>query len=476
MSLNNKKKNNIGLILLFIFDVLTLTGFYYIAALFRKHILPLFFSNLPAFEINLFQYYWVFPIWIFILAYEGGYTRRFSLWDEVKLLWKSSFFTALAIFAVLFIGKKGISYSRTILITMVFGSFLLFPVVRPLYKSLLHYMGFLKRKVLIIGSGEFAKKAYHSLKKERNLGYEVAGFVDDCAQNLLIEGYRVHNGLERIERYLKRCGIQDVIIAKPEMEKEELMRLIDRVQHKVENTLFIPDIVGISVLGTELRHFFQDQTLVIALKNNLERRSNFIIKRIFDYVVSISLLPFFLIIFCFLSLLIKLTSRGPAIFSQERIGKNNKPFMCYKFRTMYIDAEERLKEILNRDPEARKQWEEFRKLKKDPRITSIGRFLRKTSLDELPQLFNVLKGDMSLVGPRPVTREEIEKHYKDKAEFYFKVLPGITGLWQVSGRNDLSYDERVSLDAWYVRNWNLWLDIVILLKTVGVVIKSNGAF
>jgi len=329
MSLNPKTKNNIGVILLFIFDLLTLTGFYYIAALFRKYILPLFFNNLPAFEINLFQYYWVFPIWIFILAYEGGYTRRFSFWDEVKLLWKSSFFTSLAIFTVLFIGKKGISYSRVVLMSMVLSSFILFPVLRPLYKRFLYSIGILKRKVLIIGSGEFAKKAFYSLKKERNLGYEVAGFVDNCTQKLLIEGYRVHNGLERIERYLKRCGIQDVIIAKPEMEKSDLMRLIDRIQHKVETTLFIPDIVGISVLGTELRHFFQDQTLVIALKNNLERRSNFIIKRIFDYVVSITLMPFFLIIFCLLSLLIKLTSRGPAIFSQERIGKNNRPFMCY---------------------------------------------------------------------------------------------------------------------------------------------------
>jgi len=143
---------------------------------------------------------------------------------------------------------------------------------------------------------------------------------------------------------------------------------------------------------------------------------------------------------------------------------------------MYVDAEERLKEILKRDPEARKQWEEYRKLKNDPRITPVGKFLRKTSLDELPQIFNVLKGDMSLVGPRPVTREEIEQHYKDKAEFYFKVLPGITGLWQVSGRNDLSYEERVSLDAWYVRNWNLWLDMVILLKTLKVLIKKEGAY
>jgi undecaprenyl-phosphate galactose phosphotransferase len=142
---------------------------------------------------------------------------------------------------------------------------------------------------------------------------------------------------------------------------------------------------------------------------------------------------------------------------------------------MHRDADERLRDILENDASAREQWQEKFKLTSDPRITRIGRFLRSTSLDELPQIFNVINGTMSLVGPRPVTTKEIELYYKEHANLCFCVLPGITGLWQVSGRSNTSYEYRIVLDSWYVRNWNLWLDIVILIKTIGVVVKREGA-
>jgi undecaprenyl-phosphate galactose phosphotransferase len=176
-----------------------------------------------------------------------------------------------------------------------------------------------------------------------------------------------------------------------------------------------------------------------------------------------------------ISIIIKLSDKGPVIYSHKRIGKNDNEFNCYKFRTMYIDADKRLKEILEKDPEKKKEWENYWKLKDDPRVTKIGNFLRKTSLDELPQIFNVLKGEMSLVGPRPVIQKELNEYYRENAEYYFKVPPGITGLWQVSGRSETSYDYRVSLDAWYVKNWNLWLDIIILIRTIKAVIKQEGA-
>jgi undecaprenyl-phosphate galactose phosphotransferase len=148
--------------------------------------------------------------------------------------------------------------------------------------------------------------------------------------------------------------------------------------------------------------------------------------------------------------------------------------MCYKFRTMYLDADERLQGILERDPAARAEWERHWKLKDDPRVTDMGKFLRKTSLDELPQIFNVLRGEMSLVGPRPYIQNE-EKFLHDFKDPILSVLPGITGLWQVSGRSNTSYNYRIALDSWYVRNWNLWLDIVILIKTIPVVFKTEGA-
>jgi len=230
-----------------------------------------------------------------------------------------------------------------------------------------------------------------------------------------------------------------------------------------------------AVIGTELRHFFQTQAFALEIKNNLAEPFNRFTKKAFDYLVGGMLSLLLAVPLAAITLLIRTTSPGPAIYRQQRSGKNGTMFLCYKFRTMYRDADERLESIVGSDPAVRKEWEEFRKLKDDPRITPLGRFLRKTSLDELPQILNILRGEMSLVGPRPVTQEEIDTYYKDSAELCFSVLPGITGLWQVSGRSNTSYDYRISLDSWYVRNWNLWLDIIILLKTIHVVVYREGA-
>lgn len=166
---------------------------------------------------------------------------------------------------------------------------------------------------------------------------------------------------------------------------------------------------------------------------------------------------------------------GSAFYSHERIGKNGKPFKCIKFRSMIMNSQEVLDELLANDEEARTEWERDFKLKNDPRITPVGRFIRKTSLDELPQLFNVLKGEMSLVGPRPVIDEE-RKYYGDHWDEFLSVKPGMTGLWQVSGRNDTTYDERVRLDVEYIRGWSLWMDIKIAYKTIFIIINPKGAY
>ncbi|HNA20830.1 MAG TPA: sugar transferase, partial [Agitococcus sp.] len=166
---------------------------------------------------------------------------------------------------------------------------------------------------------------------------------------------------------------------------------------------------------------------------------------------------------------------GDAFFGHQRIGANGNPFPCYKFRTMVKNSAEVLDELLKNDAQAKAEWEAEFKLKNDPRITQIGHVLRRTSLDELPQLWNVLRGEMSLVGPRPVVQAELIK-YGDDVDYYLHVKPGMTGLWQVSGRNDVDYETRVALDAWYVRNWSLWNDLVILLKTVKVVLARDGAY
>ena len=173
--------------------------------------------------------------------------------------------------------------------------------------------------------------------------------------------------------------------------------------------------------------------------------------------------------------LIKLTSPGPAFFGQRRYGRKGEPFMAWKFRSMATDASQALEQCLAADPALREEWRKTHKLRNDPRVTRIGRFLRRTSLDELPQLWNILRGQMSFVGPRPIVAEEIAR-YGGSYSVYKKVTPGLTGLWQVSGRNNTSYEQRVDLDLYYVRNWSLWLDLHVLARTVKVVVLGDGAY
>jgi len=200
-------------------------------------------------------------------------------------------------------------------------------------------------------------------------------------------------------------------------------------------------------------------------------------KRPFDILFSVFAIIVSIPVMLPIALVIKLTDGGSVFYKHTRVGYRGRKFKVLKFRTMYMDADKKLKEILSKDPEAREEWEKTFKLKNDPRITPIGRFLRSTSLDELPQFFNVLKGDMSVVGPRPVVEEELRKYYREKAKIYASVKPGITGYWQVEGRNDVgSYEERVRMDEWYVKNQSFWLDIKIILKTIKVIFTRKGAY
>ncbi len=201
------------------------------------------------------------------------------------------------------------------------------------------------------------------------------------------------------------------------------------------------------------------------------------IKLILDLFFSLIFLIIGSPLFLFIALLVKLSSRGPIFFSQERIGKNNVSFKCLKFRTMHPEAEDILENLFMQNNSLKKEFEETHKLKNDPRITYIGKFLRKTSLDEIPQFINVLKMEMSIVGPRPIVKEEIKK-YGISISNVLSIKPGITGLWQVSGRNNLSYKRRVSLDCLYVKNFNLILDLRIILRTFGVIFfpRDRGAY
>ena len=212
------------------------------------------------------------------------------------------------------------------------------------------------------------------------------------------------------------------------------------------------------------------------------RKKNFlkaykIIKKIFDLIFSSFILVICLPLFFIIAILIKLSSRGSIFFFQERIGKNNVRFKCIKFRTMYPESKDILENLLIKDNKLRLEFEENHKLKNDPRITTIGKFLRKTSLDELPQFINVLRDEMSIVGPRPIVKEE-KKRYGKNLKNFLSIKPGITGLWQVSGRNNLSYKRRVELDLIYIKNLNFLMDIRIIIRTFGVILfpLDRGAY
>ncbi|MBI5849125.1 MAG: undecaprenyl-phosphate galactose phosphotransferase WbaP [Nitrospirae bacterium] len=478
--MNNKIRKIIELLALLLADTGAVFLMFELAVLIRK-VLPLVFqSSFPgdAPIAGPLRLWWIFVVWICFFYYEGLYTRIFSYWDEIRVLWRVAFLSTIGIFTIASAGKISDEISRTVVVLMGIAAVGLLPLIRMTVKKTLRRSGLLKRRVLILGAGKTGRLMLKALMREPNYGYNIIGFVDDdpekCGKR--IEGIKVHRGVDKALHYIKRCNVEDIFIAMPGVGKERLQALINTLQHKVKNILFVPDIFGIAVLGTNLRHFFYEEAFAFEMNNNLYRPVNIFLKKCFDMLVSMLLLPLLFIPMVVLIVLINLDSKGPAIFSQERIGKNGRRFRCYKFRTMYDDAEERLKDLLENDPARKNEWTTFWKLKDDPRITRIGKFLRKTSLDELPQIVNVLKGEMSFVGPRPVTGDEINEYYKEAADICYSVLPGITGLWQVSGRNNTAYDYRIALDVWYVKNWQLWLDIVILFKTVKIVLRKEGAY
>ncbi|GAB4031123.1 MAG: undecaprenyl-phosphate galactose phosphotransferase WbaP [Elusimicrobiota bacterium] len=461
------------MLILAISDFLVLSLTFNIAILIRIKVFPIFNSDMPFFNYSKLQYSWLFPIFMIVFLYEGLYNRRWSLWDEIKVEVKSVAISVIAIFSILFIMKKGNEFSRALVITHAILTMFIWPVIRRYAKRLIFASGLMLKKVLIVGSGESAKKIICALRNEKNLGYRIAGILDDSGLEK-IDTYKVHRGIKNIEKYIKNAKITDVIIAKEGLSKEELAELINHIQHKAQNTLYIPEISGIAVSGTEIKYFFREQSIAIEIKNNLSNPVTYISKRVMDYFLAIIVFIVILPLMITLALIIKLTSEGPAVYSQNRIGKKGREFKCHKFRTMYKDADKKLKEILEKDPALKEEYQKYWKIKKDPRITKIGHFLRKTSLDELPQIFNVLKGEMSLVGPRPYLPKEWEFIEKESPIIH-ALPPGITGLWQVSGRNNQDYSYRITMDSWYVKNWNLWLDIMILFKTFSAVIKRDGA-
>ncbi len=248
---------------------------------------------------------------------------------------------------------------------------------------------------------------------------------------------------------------------------------IEKIHASYRYVITVPKKQSMITTSLHMRDF--GGIIGYASTNYLTKSFSKLTKRILDIALCLIASPFALVLTLIIALLIKIDSRGPVFFGHKRIGKNHKEIKCWKFRSMYADADVRLKKILETDPVRAEEWEKNRKFSDDPRVTRIGKFLRKTSLDEIPQLWNIFKGDMSFVGPRPVTLGELEK-YGGAVEYVLSVTPGLSGMWQVSGRSDTDYDERIALDSYYIQNWSIWLDLWIVVKTIWVVLVGKGAY
>jgi Undecaprenyl-phosphate galactose phosphotransferase WbaP len=263
------------------------------------------------------------------------------------------------------------------------------------------------------------------------------------------------------------------IVAMPKLDSKNLKHLMNSSVSAFKYNALIPAFFNAANIWMSVRDF--GGVLGLITTNRLKMVSNLRIKRVLDLSIVVTggilILPFLLLI----ALIIKLSSPGPVLYGHKRLGQNGKHFIVYKFRSMVIDSQERLQKLLEQDPEIKKEWEKNHKLQNDPRITGVGKFLRRTSIDEFPQLINILKGEMSLVGPRPIVDDEVNKYGED-FNWIFSAKPGLTGLWQVSGRSETDYPARVSYDAYYLRSWSVWLDLWILFVTLGAVLRGRGAY
>lgn len=342
------------------------------------------------------------------------------------------------------------------------------PVAREFLRHFFGHFKFWKVPAVIFADENSGDVIIERLKKNRDLGYTPAVII-------------LKNNIENLEKH-KNIPIMPY--------NDDTFRIIEKFNVKVavvcdfggdlteirshfRHTIIVPHNADSNALNMALRDF--GGILAVSTLNHHTKTFELFLKRTFDICASLLVILFFGWLYIALMIIVKLTSKGPVFYGHKRVGKNGKEFRCWKFRSMVIDAEEQLKKILAEDPVRAAEWEKDRKFTDDPRVTKIGKFLRKTSLDELPQIFNILNGTMSFIGPRPVTEGELEK-YGNKRKYVLSVTPGLSGMWQVSGRSDTVYEERVTLDSYYVQNWSIWLDMWILVRTVWVVLLGKGAY
>lgn len=445
-------------------DLLALTASYLIS-------LPLL-SVLGVQGINLHSLLVWGGVWLLWRAYQGlypGYGR--SPQTELRLHVTGTIqLVAVQLAAAFAVQPFAPSVPGVLLYWMLALITSLF--TRYAVRSILIRLSRYGRPISIIGAGQTAQLAISHLKTHPSYGLNPVAAYDDnpALHGTDILGVPV---LGTLDLALTDPRTEQALISMPGARAELQQRIVNATYAVFPHTWVIPDLFGVPNQALQPHNIGSVASLEV--RNNLRSVQSRVIKRTIDLLGAglggLLLLPILLLI----ALAIKLDSPGPAVYRARRLGRNGEPFDCFKFRSMHRDAEAKLNSVLDSNPALKAEFEATHKLKDDPRVTRVGAFLRKTSLDEFPQLANVLLGTMSLVGPRPIVQGEVSK-YGDIYAVYKQVRPGMTGYWQANGRSDTSYDERVGMDNFYVTNWTPWLDMVVLIQTIRVVFAGKGAY
>ncbi|SKA63736.1 undecaprenyl-phosphate galactose phosphotransferase WbaP [Desulfobaculum bizertense] len=383
---------------------------------------------------------------------------------ELKRQILSAVLVFFTLFSMLFFTRTSESFSRLALLGGLMLSCVLLPLFREIVRSRFGGCSWWGIPAVVVGPKKATKRVMQRFIKGDVSGFRVLKTIDTT-------GLDEMETLAQLARY-ESVSPNPIVIYVPSHQALDDSDLVYQLENNFRRVLFVPpssfQSLNLSVHGVGGVQFMQSHTKCldpVRIK----------IKRWIDLGCIVLSLPVLLPVLALIACAIFFEDRGCVFFTQARIGKGGNEFRVWKFRTMVVDAGEVLCQYLECHPECEQEWKENQKLKDDPRITKVGRLLRKTSLDELPQLWNVLKGEMSLVGPRPIVQDEIVK-YGEAFSLYTRTLPGLTGLWQVSGRSDTSYEERVRLDMYYTRSWSIWLDIYIFIRTVRVVLNCKGAY
>lgn len=387
--------------------------------------------------------------------------------EEFRRLTGSILISHTLVMAVLGFAHRSELISRFVLVFSAFLEILLVQAFRDLARFILAKLHVGQIRAVMIGSGAIANKVADAVRDNGYVGFSLVGFFGRAGTE--VKGLKRLGDLHDVVKVSRELGVKIALICEDERLFKE--QIIDFVSH-FQQMDYIPTAKIFPIYGSRPISIegFGGLEMPNHLRMPIIGRWKGIFDRILATIVFVLVLPLFIVV----PILVKLTSKGPVFYRQNRLGKFGRPIRVWKFRTMYADADARLEELLAQNPAIRKEWEETHKIKDDPRVTTLGRILRKSSIDELPQLINVFRGEMALVGPRPIVESEV-CHYGDSYRIFSSAKPGITGLWQVSGRSNTDYSRRVLLDVNYVLNWSPWLDLWIVLKSASAVVKMKGA-